>query len=308
MIVVRLSGGLGNQMFMYAFARQLQKKTKERIYISCREYEHQIPNETKRQYALGCFQLSPNVQALPKWLAEIMEILYKIRYFFLFSTEKNFVINSQATFQKALNYGIYDSEDFFRYYAVQDSKRYIKFVTNYFMSEKYFCTIKKTLLKDFQFIIPARKENMKMIQEISSCNAVCVHIRLGDYTSRKFKYSNYICKEEYFYKAMQLIVTKVENPIFYIFSTSLEDIDFIRSNYTFPYRVRYVDLDNPDYEELRLMIHCRHYILSNSSFSWWAQYLCGNPDKVVVAPSRWINNPRLHAQDIYMENWEIVQV
>ena len=80
---------------------------------------------------------------------------------------------------------------------------------------------------------------------------------------------------------MDLIANKIENPVFYIFSTGARDIEYIKKNYSFKYLVKYINLDNPDYEELRLMTMCKHFILSNSSFSWWAQYLCEYKEKIV---------------------------
>ena len=89
-----------------------------------------------------------------------------------------------------------------------------------------------------------------------------------------------ICDYNYYLKSMEYISNKVDSPVFYIFSNSSEDINWIKNNYDFSmYNTVYVDLNNPDYEELRLMYNCKHFIISNSTFSWWGQYLCNNPEK-----------------------------
>ena len=107
---------------------------------------------------------------------------------------------------------------------------------------------------------------------------------------------------------MERVKEKVENPVFYIFSNTPEDIAWIKEHYDFSeYNVEYVDLNNPDYEELRLMYSCKHFIISNSTFSWWAQYLGEYENKVVVAPSEW-NREVDDCSGIYMSGWEIVEV
>ena len=100
---------------------------------------------------------------------------------------------------------------------------------------------------------------------------------------------------------------KLKNPVFYIFSNNSEELMWIKENYRLgEYDIRYVDQKHSDYEELRMMYHCKHFIISNSTFSWWAQYLASNQEKVVIAPSKWNNEE--NAEDIYMPGWEIVEV
>ena len=107
---------------------------------------------------------------------------------------------------------------------------------------------------------------------------------------------------------MKKITEQVENPVFYVFSNSSDDINWIKENYDFSdYNVEYVDLNNPDYEELRLMYSCKHFIISNSTFSWWAQYLCENENKIVIAPSEW-NRHFDDCSGIYMPEWQVIEV
>lgn len=130
-------------------------------------------------------------------------------------------------------------------------------------------------------------ENEIVLREIKNSNAVCLHIRRGDY---KLFPQLQVCNEKYYATAVQLAKSQLKNPVFYVFSTGREDIEWIKKHYVFDAELRYVDLDNPDYEELRLMMACKHFIISNSTFSWWAAMLSNEAkeQKKVWAPSEWM--------------------
>ena len=89
--------------------------------------------------------------------------------------------------------------------------------------------------------------------------------------------------------AVKYIKGTVDNPTFFIFSNTHDDIEWIKENYKFDMEPIYVDLSNPDYEEIRLMMSCKHFIISNSTFSWWASLLSKNEGKLIVAPKTWSN-------------------
>ena len=112
---------------------------------------------------------------------------------------------------------------------------------------------------------------------------------------------HYVCTEEYFSKAIEEINQRVEKPRFVFFS---DDIEWVKNNIPAPKDSLYEDGTDPVWEKLRLMSSCKHFIISNSTFSWWSQYLSENDKKVVIAPSKWSNfgyNP-----DIYQDNWILV--
>ena len=127
-------------------------------------------------------------------------------------------------------------------------------------------------------------DNKKLYEIINNTNSVCVTIRRGDYLSTNNKNVYYLCDEAYFQKAIQLIATKVNNPVFIFFS---DDIEWVKNNIKVKFEAYYERGDDPIWEKIRLMYSCKHFIISNSSFSWWAQYLSRNEQKVVVSPNRW---------------------
>ena len=85
-----------------------------------------------------------------------------------------------------------------------------------------------------------------------------------------------------------------------------EDIEWIRKNYQFPAETTFVDENNRDYQELQLMCSCKHFILANSTFSWWAQHLSTNKESIVCAPDSWDRQFPLESEDIYENSWIII--
>lgn len=146
-----------------------------------------------------------------------------------------------------------------------------------------------------------------MLRQIKESEAVCVHIRLGDYLSDRWKDKLYICTPDYYKEAIGKIRGGVTNPKFFVFSNRHKDFEMIRLEYELG-DVIYVDMGNSDVEDMELMRNCKHFIMSNSTYSWWGQYLSENPNKVVIAPSRFNNYPAWDMRDIYQEGWKTVEV
>jgi len=281
--------GLGNQMFEYAFARAISEEFNDReIYIN--PYFSLLmnlfidPKAIHVKYRLGNFTLNDNIKYFPLFpgipLAIVDFVDFAFKSFFVKITKEKFMRLSKK------GHYVHTDPVAFNYFEHNETAPKIKRVKGYFFSDKYFSMIKPIICREFQVKTEPSQENKKMIDELSSCNSVCVHIRRGDYVEI---YSSYflICNEDYYKNGMRYIAEHVKDPDFYIFSNNHKDIEWIKSNYHFDYPVKYVDLNNPDYEELRLMYNCKHFVISNSTFSWWGSYLSENEEKIVVVPDVW---------------------
>lgn len=289
MINLILRGGLGNQMFLYAYARLIQYHTKDTIKINLYELKKDTDG---RSYALENLVLTDNLVVSDSSLRDTIDKnIYRIKTMLYRNSPEQ--------------HGIYRNNEDENHKPHIAEKCRNKYISGNFQGWRYFSEIDDIVKKELKVKTAPSEANRKMIEEISSCNSVCLHIRRGDYINNpKWSKELNICGEEYYKKAVELIKKKTENPVFFVFSNSSEDLKWIEENYNFDADLRYVDLNNPDYEELRLMYMCRHFIISNSTFSWWAQYLSDNDDKIVAAPSRW--NNILDASPLYMDNWEII--
>ena len=284
MIRLLIAGGLGNQMFQYAFAKSLSLYGHTTLKISCRFLAN---DDFGRKYSLHHLSLPESCTMSHAEELRAHAEMYIARKLGLHKLSRKYIYVKQ--------WDAYSPEYFGRTDAI---------VQGYFQSAKNFRAHDEVIRRELRVSAPASPENQAVLHELTSCESVCVHVRRGDYLTLKF---GNVCGRDYYSRAVNYIAEHVKNPVYYFFSNTHEDIIWLRENYSFPgYDVRYVDLNNPDYEELRLMYSCRHFIIANSSMSWWASYLADNPAKVVCAPSQWMGDFPITETNIYLPSWVII--
>lgn len=282
MLVVRIWEGLGNQMFQYAYARCLQEKTGEDVYLERRRiFKTSLPQENsnvERVCNLTKFNLNIkfiNPKYLLKWnYLEQKNVFQKSRYFFAKKDIGDFVFLT----------------DFSAIYSYHEELMNIKknaYIMGHFLNKKYYELVKTYLIEEFTL---KKKLNIPKQLEIvlQSRETVSIHIRRGDYLYVDYVQS--ICKEmnqrQYYRRAMEYINQKVKNPIFLIFS---DDIEWVIKNFICPYEHIYISkLGYKDYEEMILMSYCKHNIIANSTFSFWGVWLNQYPKKEVIFPRHWM--------------------
>jgi hypothetical protein len=246
-ITIKLKGGLGNQMFQYAFGRNLSYQQKialrlDKSFLN-RPIWQKIIGITPRKYELNEFN-----------------------------------IKAKLTETKSKNY-----------------------LEDYWQNEKYFKNIRNILLKDFTL----KKESSdfkKLAKNIFQTNSVSIHIRRGDYAkSWKTKKYHGLISLNYYQKAYKIIIKKVDNPAFFVFS---DDTNWVKKNLKINHPIIYVSCFNKltNAEELILMSICKHNIIANSSFSWWGAWLNKNSSKIVIAPKRWFAEKNDY-EDIVPQDW-----
>lgn len=311
MIYKEISGRLGNQMFQYAAVRKIYEENKESgpILLNFNEgvYNKDFKNELKEFNILPYKEVSnytfPFVQNIVKntWLLFEKTVgLYSLLF------HKNIVFEKYKVENKF--HGILEKNGIYLaregYIPFNNYKSKNKYIMGYFESSKYFDDIKEILLKEFTPKKKPIKENKELYDFILNGESVCVTIRRGDFVSDPvIKKKHFICNSDYFIDAMKIMKTKVKNPRFVVFS---DDIEWCKENIKFPGKVMYESGKDPIWEKMRLMYSCKHFIISNSTFSWWAQYLSKNNNKIVIAPNKW-RNEGLY-KDIYMDEWLLYDV
>lgn len=292
MIIIEICSGLGNQMFRYAFARSRQLDWQDKLFFST-----QLFKKEERTYSLDKL----NISQPDGFLSDRSMKLYTSLY---------------ATIRRIKGYSLYNEEECLQFYKKTGFyktalRKYISIPKTHhkcvyfnanFQCETYFKRYEDILRTELKVRVSPTIQNAKMIDRIKSCNSVCLHIRRGDYLYKENKATFAVCSTQYYSNAIEYIKGILKSPVFFVFS---ENIEWVKAQ-NFKGEMVYVDFNNPDYEELRLMYNCKHFIISNSTFSWWAQYLSDNSEKIVVAPSKWTNDENENKNSLYMDNWHIL--
>lgn len=266
MVIVKLKGGLGNQMFQYAAARQLSVMHNVELKLDLSFLEKNNTDYTKRYYELDKFNLNSTIANL-----EEVERLNK-------KSLKNILAGQYI---KELNLGP------FRIKPHTNSNCY---VTGFWQSPTYFRDIEKILKKEFEFNEPVHDSYFSNIKsKILDTNSVSLHFRRGDYvTNKKANFSHGVCSIEYYQKAINYIADRVNNPTLFVFS---DDIRWVKRNFKNTLPTIFVEQKNESlHTDFQLMSICKHNIIANSSYSWWAAWLNSNSNKIVVAPRIWFRN------------------
>lgn len=304
MIVVRIKGGLGNQMFEYAMARKFQME----LGIDRIGFDLTVVNkDLQRSLSLQHFALFEKVEIIEEKskTALFQEMFARKLVSYFIAGRREEVAGRREDFWGKL-FGIFGIVQ--RDHSLVKKNFWLRFHKNiylngWFQDAEKFLPIRNILLDDFRWIPTevSEIEQSDIYQQIVSTEAVCVHIRKGDYVNHSL-YD--VCTDSYYYHAVEYMNRKAENLVFYIFS---DDIAEVEKSMEFPCPVVYVKGDHQDYEDLYLMKHCRHFIMSNSTYSWWAQFLGEAEDKMVVAPRKWCLMEDMKI-GVYMEDWVLMDV
>ncbi|WP_452596485.1 alpha-1,2-fucosyltransferase [Pontimicrobium sp. MEBiC01747] len=271
MVVIKLIGGLGNQLFQYATAKALALQNNTTLYIDRSAFN----NYDLHAYGLHHFNIKPKIykEAPSKFVRKILN---------------------------KLNINTYYQEESFSYNeAVLELKTKNIFLSGYFQSELYFQNYRKELLKDLEVTALLKEQTKKQLQNIEQTNSVSIHIRRGDYLLHE---KHNTSKELYYKSAMKLIEDKIENPVYYMFS---DDMEWVKTNFKTNKKTVYIDFNDAatNYEDLKLMSNCKHNIIANSSFSWWGAWLNINKDKIVIAPQQWFNSKEQDYSNVIPNSW-----
>lgn len=279
MVIVRLTGGIGNQMFQYAAARRVSLVNNTPLFLDLGWFQ-EVGSWTPRKYELDVFRIAGESAS-----ADDIKDFKSIRQnaFFrrlpLFLKKRIFHTRQTHIIEKSYNF---DPE-------ILNLQGNV-YLDGYWQSEKYFSDVDSVIRREFSFQTEPVECNQKILEHIASCESVSIHIRRGDYVTLPDANAFHgLCTPAYYRLAVEQISRKVVKPVFFVFS---DDIVWAKENLKLGFDTCFMDYNGPDrgYDDLRLMIACRHHIIANSSFSWWGAWLCSNPEKIVYAPRKWFNN------------------
>lgn len=279
MRLIKMTGGLGNQMFIYAMYLKMKTVSPD-VRIDLSDMVH---------YQVHYGYEMNKVFHLPRTEFCINRSLKKIIEFLLFKT-----ILERKQGGSLVSY----------------TRKYHWpwiYFKGFYQSEKYFAGIEKEVREAFVFDIRrASRRSLRAMQEIKADpHAVSIHVRRGDYLLEKhWKALGYICQSSYYLNALAELEKRVKNPHYYVFS---EDLNWVRQNLPLT-KAEFIDWNKGEdsWQDMMLMSHCRHHIICNSTFSWWGAWLNPSLDKIVIAPERWTQTT--DSADVVPESWLKVSI
>ena len=307
MIYVKMSGGLGNQMFQYAVAKWVQNVTKQKLCLDYSDYDnYELNHNATFHNTMGKLNICYDEVvykkedflrkcSLAKQYKKWHRMLNFISRVLLFEGRMGFERILQPKFNRM---GLIFSRDGYVPIYPEIIHTQDVVISGFLQSPKYFYHLHDKLQKEFTLLEDISEDNKKWTNLFQNCNSVCLHIRRGDYALKNRMH----CTISYYQKAVERMLILVDNPHFFVFS---DDLEWVKGNLKTNVDITFVDSHNDSCNELNIMKQCKHFIISNSTFSWWAQYLSNNSDKIVIAPRPWL---RKIPSDIYMEKWITIPV
>lgn len=271
---ILLNGGLGNQMFQYAFYLSLKNKGHRCIIDNSMFSYVKMHSGYELEKVFG---IKEDMCSSSLFHRMEVKLLYKYKPTCLVFSDKPFEYCGDA----------YGSSCWY-YIGV-------------WINPSYFAGIESELKKAFCFV-SVNDMNMKFSEELRSIEAVSLHIRRGDYLNNPI-YN--ICTEDYYKKAIDKVLGIVNEPVFIVFS---DDADWCKS-YLKQFKVNYKIVDwnrgKDSFQDMFLMSQCKHNVIANSTFSWWGAWLNQNKDKVVIAPSEWTTKSSMNYT---LPNWSFINL
>lgn len=274
MVIVKLYGGLGNQMYQYATAVALAERLKTSVYTDLSWFEEvkKTPELTLRWYELDGFNIEPR---LPGAFAKLT---LKLRPSTLFK-ESSFKYLSE--FERLTGNIVLDG---------------------YWQSYKYFEPYMETIRRTFAFPKDIKPANQAILAKMKASDSVLLHVRRGDYNTKRGREFHGLVSIEYYEKAIKDITKKIKQPTFFIFS---DEIDWCKKHLKTDYPTEYIDSNGPNngVEDMQLMSGCKHAIIANSSFSWWSAWLNTSANKIIYAPVAWFKGAEHEIDDRLPPSW-----
>jgi hypothetical protein len=283
MILVELTGGLGNQLFQYAAAKSLSLHHQAELKLDTQFFtqrgqapaleQFHVTDKAATPQEIRSFHRTPWQRMTDRLKPAFKRLVYREPFFHF-------------------------DPDFFR----AGNPVYLKGLRQ---SEKYFLPYEQAIRQTLTVKKDLVAHLSDQAERLQNENSVSVHIRRGDYLTKVALEVLGLTPVEYYQKAITRLGSELQNPVFYFFS---DDIEWVKANLKLHPSSVFLsgNITKTAIEDLYLMSRCRHNIIANSSFSWWGAWLNNNPQKTVMAPGQWFNKGPKDTQDLIPAGWQIV--
>lgn len=288
MKIVKVIGGLGNQMFQFALYKALQKQfPEERVLLDLHCF-----NGYHKHHGFEIGQLF-HADYEEASLREVAKVAYPYPNYQCWRFGSRILPDRKTMLKEKPNF-IFESTALTR-----EGNTYYD---GYWQHEEYFLPIREDLLQTFAFTgFEENGRNLETAHLVTNMNSCAIHVRRGDYINDKL-FRN-ICDIKYYQHAIQMMTEKVHPEIFCVFSDDIPWCHKHLPSLLGQAETVYVDwnMGKDSFYDMHLMSLCHHQIIANSSFSWWGAWLNANKDKIVLAPKKWWNIKDAHSP--ISSNW-----
>ena len=292
MIISKLQGGHSNQLFQYALGRALAKKLKTELILDLSWFDDFADVDTPRFYELDCYPL----KATTRTSLEGMRIV-----------DQRQPIGKRLKIMRKLGVGnvihsCYEQGQGFNADILNTPDNTL--MIGFWQTEKYFKNIREDLLKELEPTTRLSKNNQKLQKLIQDTESVSIHVRRGDYVTNKDANAFHgLMDLDYYRRALAHIKKQTgdKNLRAFVFSN---DIAWCKKNLILDVPMTFVEGNDKGSDDMRLMKQCKHFIMANSSFSWWGAWLSTNPGKIIVAPKTWFKDTKTNGEiEIVPDSW-----
>ena len=282
-IRIKLTGGLGNQMFQFAAGYSIARKNNVELSLDLRRYNRRIDHNG--------FELQ-----------KVFDIYSKVNILnnpanFSFTNIKEFLNKIDITYSK------FKEQHFHYTNEIQNIPKH-SLLNGYWQSELYFKNYAQEIREIFSFFEKLDKKNLLIANDIEKNDSISIHIRRGDYLLKQ-NYNFNQDLREYYIKAIQESSKYFSYPKYFIFT---DDPLWVTENFKIDYPFIVVDINHgtDSFYDMQLMSLCKSNIIANSSFSWWGAWLNDKEDKIIYAPKNWFKDKSICTDNLIPNSWNII--
>jgi len=290
MIIVKLIGGLGNQLFQYAAGRRLASIHNAELKLDVSGFKtYKLHAYSLNHFHITALEASDvEIEALkdPEPRSLVGKITERFKQYGLASRNPHYIKEPKSGLDTTI-------------LNLPDNVH----LDGYWQSEKYFKDIEAVIRREYTLRYPLTEKSQEVAKKIKKIeSAVAIHVRRADYINSSNQQIYETLGSCYYKKALEIITEKISSPSFFIFS---DDIIWARENFKLNFPTTFMDFNGVgrNYEDLHLMSLCKHQIIANSSFSWWGAWLNENKNKTVIAPEFWLRGVEAIEEERYPTNW-----
>jgi hypothetical protein len=291
-IIVRQSGGLGNQIFQYAAGVYFANRYGAALTVAADPDPNAASHGSPRPFRLSTFRLG----------ASEVRAANRLEYFLL--TTKPAAQPAARLMRGLVGARVFADADAYRFFPELPFSRKprVVYLRGYWQAAGYAAAVEAQLRQDLTLKDPPTGKNLETLERIASCPCpVSLHIRRGDYLVGDLTLSLL-----YYQEALRMVRSLHPDAALFVFS---DDMEYARAHLPRDLPTCFVD-HNDDFsaqEDLRLMAACHHHVIANSSFSWWGAWLNARPGKLVIAPRNWRGDTPSYYPDLYPGGWKAIE-